>query len=94
MKAELPYWPAALRLDQAASYCGLSVDTFKKVCPVKPIEFTQSSRGHRWLRLRLDAWLETIDPKDPQTVRVRRRIGDMLDKSPEPITRRRRREQT
>ena len=34
-------WPAALRLDQAAEYCGLSVDTFKEVCTVAPIQFTE-----------------------------------------------------
>ena len=47
--SKLPYWPAALRLDQAAAYCGLSVDTFKEVCTVAPIQFTQSSHGRRWL---------------------------------------------
>lgn len=92
MTADLPYWPAALRLDQAAAYCGLSVPTFAAVCPVKPIEFTQSNRGRRWLRARLDAWLETLDPNDPQTGSVRRRVfGDMLGKPSEPIVRRRRR---
>ncbi|MCK1340998.1 hypothetical protein IVB38_34525 [Bradyrhizobium sp. 38] len=45
MKPDRPYWPAALRLGQAASYCGLSVHMLKAVCPIKPIEFTQSSRG-------------------------------------------------
>ena len=45
MTRPLTVWPAALRLDQAADYCGLSVDVFKAVCPVKPIEFTQSTRG-------------------------------------------------
>jgi len=54
--------PATLRLDQAAAYCGLSVEVFKAVCPVKPIEFTRSSRGHRWLRIKLDDWLASIDP--------------------------------
>ncbi|MCK1573555.1 hypothetical protein [Bradyrhizobium sp. 174] len=44
MKRDLPYWPAALRLDQAASYFGLSVHMLKAVCPIKPIEFTQFKR--------------------------------------------------
>jgi hypothetical protein len=56
-----PYWPAALPLHQAATYCGLSVDTFKEVCPVKPLTFTQSTRGHRYLRQRLDEWLLSRD---------------------------------
>jgi len=57
-----PYWPAALRLDQAAAYCGLSVETFKLKCPVRPIEFTDSSRGYRFWRVRLDEWLARLDP--------------------------------
>lgn len=61
---KLPYWPAALRLDLAAAYCGLSVDIFKAICPVKPIEFTGSSRGRRFLRASLDAWLASLDPND------------------------------
>jgi hypothetical protein len=56
------YWAAALRLDQAAAYCGLCVETFKIVCPVKPIPFTGSSRGNRWLRVKLDEWLASLDP--------------------------------
>lgn len=61
-KTPLPYWPAALGLEMAARYCGLSADTFKEVCPVKPIAFTSSSRGNRYLRARLDQWLDTVDP--------------------------------
>jgi hypothetical protein len=38
-------WPAALRLNQAAEYSGLSVDTFKLVCPVRPIEFLRKHYG-------------------------------------------------
>lgn len=89
--SDLPFWPAALRLDQAAIYCGLSVDTFKAICPVKPIAFTQSTRGHRYLRARLDAWLSSLDKNDPETGSVRRRFGDMLGKPSEQIVRRRRR---
>jgi hypothetical protein len=71
-------WPAALRLDQAAEYCGLSVDTFKEKCPVKPIEFTQSSHGRRWLRAKLDAWLDTLDPNTATSPVPRRRIGEKI----------------
>ena len=62
MKEDLPNWPAAMPLHQAAAYCGLSVDTFKEVCPVKPIQFTQSTRGDRYLRARLDTWLDSLAP--------------------------------
>jgi len=70
-------WPAALRLDQAAEYSGLSVDTFKEVCPVKPIEFTQSTRGNRYLRASLDAWLLSLDP-NAQTSPTRR-FGEKIN---------------
>jgi hypothetical protein len=76
---ETPYWPAALRLDQAAAYCGLSVDTFKEICPVQPIQFTQSSHGRRWLRAHLDGWLDDIDPNGagfPPT--QRRRLAERI----------------
>ncbi|MEX2741065.1 hypothetical protein AB3480_06410 [Rhizobium mongolense] len=59
---KLPYWPAALNKKMAAAYSGLSVDTFVKVCPVKPIRFTQSTRGERYLRQSLDEWLMSLDP--------------------------------
>ena len=71
-------WPAALRLDQAAEYCGLSVDTFKLKCPVKPIEFTPSSQGRRFLRARLDAWLDTLDPNTATSPVPRRRFGEKI----------------
>jgi hypothetical protein len=74
----MPYWPAALRLDQAAAYCGLSVDTFKEVCPVRPIEFTRSTKGNRYLRARLDAWLLSIDPNEHSLTPARRRFGDRI----------------
>lgn len=71
----LPHWPAALPLHLAAAYCGLSVDTFKSVCPVKPLSFTESTRGDRWLKNRLDDWLLS---KDPNPIRPVRRFGEGL----------------
>jgi hypothetical protein len=72
-------WPAALRLDQAAQYSGLSVDVFKKVCPVKPIGFTDSARGNRYLRMRLDEWLVSLDPNEPNySPTPKRRIGERI----------------
>ena len=53
-------WPAAMPLHEAAAYSGISVDTFKKKCPVRPIKFTKSTRGDRYLRVALDNWLEQI----------------------------------
>jgi hypothetical protein len=76
-KPPMTVWPAVLRLDQAAEYCGLSVDTFKDVCPVKPIEFTESSKGYRWLKVRLDEWLLSLD-SNAQFTSPARRFGARL----------------
>ena len=77
MTRALTVWPAALRLDQAAEYIGLSVDTFKAVCPVKPVKFTESTRGDRYLRVRLDEWLASLDPN--VTTSPVRRFGERLN---------------
>lgn len=58
----LPYWPAAMNQKMAAAYCGLSVDLFKEICPVRPLKYTQSTWGHRYLRQRLDEWMASLDP--------------------------------
>lgn len=72
----LPYWPAAMNQKMAAAYCGISVETFKKVCPVKPIAYTQSTAGQRYLRQRIDEWLLTLDGNE-QTPR-RLKFGERL----------------
>lgn len=74
----MPYWPAALNKKLAAAYCGISPEIFDKVCPVKPISFTGSTRGHRYLRQRLDEWLVSIDPNTQSATPMRRRFGDRL----------------
>ena len=73
----LPYWPAAMNQKMAASYCGLSVDTFKQVCPVRPLKYTESTWGQRYLRRRLDEWLESIDPNAKQSPSVN--FGDFFN---------------
>ncbi len=77
MNRPLTVWPAALRLDQAAEYTGLSVDTFKAVCPVKPISFTESTKGNRYLRSSLDNWLLSLDP-NKQSSPSGRRFGEKI----------------
>ncbi|WP_108397599.1 hypothetical protein [Devosia submarina] len=66
----LPDWPAAMNQQMAAAYCGISVDTFSAVCPVIPIVITSSNAGKRYLRVRLDEWLLSLDNPRPQ-----RRLG-------------------
>jgi hypothetical protein len=78
MSRPLSIWPATLRLDQAAEYAGLSVDTFKAKCTVKPIQFTQSTRGNRYLRASLDVWLSSLDP-NAQSSPPQRRFGEKIN---------------
>lgn len=73
----LPYWPAALNQKMAAAYCGISVETFMKVCPVKPISLTNSKWGNRYLRQRLDEWMLSLDPNGPAEPK-RPRFGEHL----------------
>lgn len=87
----LPGWPAAMSQQLAAAYCGLSVDTFSKTCPVQPIAITASKTGRRYLRIRLDEWLLSLEspasPKKPrigETLRAANRrtgMGAMWDES-------------
>lgn len=73
----LPYWPAAMDLKTAAAYCGCCPETFKKVCPVKPLRYTDSTRGERYLRQRLDEWLVKLDP-NKQDDAPKRKFGERL----------------
>ncbi|TAV98455.1 hypothetical protein ELI24_08690 [Rhizobium ruizarguesonis] len=77
MTPDLPYWPAAMDLKSAAAYCGVCVDTFKRVCPVRPLKFTESTRGERYLRQRLDEWLASLDP-NKQDATPKRKFGERL----------------
>jgi hypothetical protein len=77
MTRAAPYWPVALPLHMAAAYCGLSPEVFKEVCPVLPIPFTQSTRGHRYFRPKLDEWLSSIDPNAAKS--PVRKFGDRLN---------------
>lgn len=74
----LPYWPAAMDLKTSAAYCGICVDTFRTVCPVKPLRYTDSVRGERYLRQKLDEWMLSLDPNKEDTM-PRRRFGDRLN---------------
>ncbi len=70
-------WPAALNLAEAAEYAGLSVPTFKAVCPLRPIAFTDSTRGERYLRAKIDEWLAGLDPNKASSS-AGRKFGEKL----------------
>jgi hypothetical protein len=73
---EMPYWPAAMNQKMAAAYCGLSVEIFKEKCTVKPIRMTSSVWGNRYLRVRLDEWLLSLDENGNPI--QKRKFGDRL----------------
>lgn len=47
-----------LTCKEAAAYCGVSPNSFSKVCPVRPISLGVSSRLRRYDRARLDEWID------------------------------------
>jgi hypothetical protein len=59
--------PRLLTQGQAAAYCGICVDVFKKACPVPPVSLLE--RIPRYDRHALDRWLDSLSnflPIDPQ----------------------------
>ena len=75
---ELPHWPAALNLKLAAAYCGISPQVFKQVCPVKPVRFTKSVRGDRYLKQRIDEWLLSIDINKEMSMPKRKSLAEIV----------------
>lgn len=55
--AELPDWPRMLTADMAASYCSMSADRFRSLCPVAPLYWGAQAR---WDRLKVDVWLTQL----------------------------------
>jgi hypothetical protein len=45
---------------QAASYCGVSVATFRMLCPVQPIALGKSKRLRRFDVVALDQWIDAM----------------------------------
>lgn len=55
MSRRAPVEPRMLSRDQAASYCGLSLRTFKAVCPVAPVRM---KRRVLYDKRQIDGWLD------------------------------------
>jgi hypothetical protein len=73
MKASLPqpishrglaFAPRLLTRKQAAAYCGVSVHTLTRHCPIKPIALGNSKRLERYDVHQLDKWIDTFDEGD------------------------------
>ena len=55
--------PRLLTQSQAAAYCGVCVEVFKKACPVQPIKVLE--RIPRYDRRALDVWIDSLDNSRP-----------------------------
>jgi len=55
--------PRLLTQSQAAAYCGVCVEIFKKACPITPIALCD--RIPRYDRHALDRWIDSLDNSRP-----------------------------
>ena len=67
--------PRLLTRQQAASYCGVSVDTFNATCPVAAIAVGHGRRLERYDMVDLDEWIERMKRG---AVPAKRSIADLL----------------
>ncbi len=58
--AEVGIVPRLLTREQAAAYCGISLPTFKGICPVRPIALGASKRLERYDLRALEQWIDTF----------------------------------
>ncbi len=56
--ARLSIEPRLLPKSQAAAYCGMSIPTFDRICPVNPVDL--ELRGFRYDRRELDRWIDGL----------------------------------
>jgi hypothetical protein len=71
--------PRLLTQSQAAAYCGLCAENFKKACPVEPVNLLE--RIPRYDRHALDRWIDSLNNPhaandDGDLVRVWENAGD------------------
>lgn len=54
-------WPLLLTSEQACAYLGVSLGTFRKVCPVPAVAL--GAAVTRWNRNHIDEWVNSLPPK-------------------------------
>lgn len=57
-----------MKEEDAACYCGMSVDEFRQKCPARLALAGPARRGRRYLRDRLDAWLASLRSNEEERV--------------------------
>lgn len=54
-----------LNITETAEYLGVSVTTLPRVCPVAPVKLGPGHKLTRYDRVKLDAWIESLDQPTP-----------------------------
>jgi hypothetical protein len=52
--------PRLLTREQAAAYCGVSLRTFRNLCPIQPVALGTSKRLERYDLRALNQWIDTL----------------------------------
>lgn len=74
-------WPLLMRMETALAYLdNMDERTFKKICPVRPVDL--GANVLRYARPDLDAWAAGLDHRLPKTQPA---VNDMPAKSAPPI---------
>ncbi len=55
--------PRLLARKEAAAYCGMSLPTFERLCPVNPVDLRL--RGYLYDRKALDQWIDGLNAAVP-----------------------------
>jgi predicted DNA-binding transcriptional regulator AlpA len=72
-----PYWPLLLTMEDAAAFLRLSEDTFRRICPVAPVDL--GARLLRWRRPDLETWVEGMP------ARLKAAADEAQDAAPPPV---------
>jgi hypothetical protein len=69
-RSRFQVFPRLFNKAQAASYCGMGVESFAVNCPVKPIRVRSGDRGLRWDIQDLDKWIVCLKENSTDTENV------------------------
>jgi len=59
-------WPRMMKLTTAARYCDMSVATFEKLNPPRPVAMQRPDGVLRYDQKHIDAWLDKLAGKTPR----------------------------
>jgi len=74
-------WPLLMRMETALAYLdNMDERTFKKICPVQPLDL--GANVLRYHRMDLDAWAAGVDHRLPKSAAI---VNDVPAKSAPPV---------